>query len=261
MPRCLLLDQDTQDRSRLSKYLECFAISVKTANGASELKRLLQQEPFDVIVMDLALEAGGGLELCQWIQSNVPVPLIVLTAQSDPTSRVVGLEFGADDYIDKPCDPRELVARIRALIRRHQKCRAILHPLDASAQVLEFAGRRLECGSRTLHVDGGKKQILPPADFRLLNVFLARPKQVVTRRQLLESMLLRGQSGDMRAVDLAVSRLRQRLQDSPPQASLILTIRGEGYLLDACVRASGVQAAALHASAIDSATPLQLVNV
>jgi two-component system OmpR family response regulator len=238
MTRCLLIEPDAQKCASLSRYLKCFAFTVKSGVNAQDLKRLALAEPFDVILINMAMLGMDGQAMCAWASEHVQAPLIVMTAHSDPVSHVAALESGADDYIDKPHEPREVVAHIRAVLRRKLK-----HGTGAESRrrCVSFAGWRIDVLTRELTSMLGHVTVLSAAEFRLLSAFIAHPGHVLHRVQLAERLGLPGPldvngaavGSDVRAVDLAVSRLRHKLGDVPPRANLIRTIRGQGYLLDA----------------------------
>ncbi len=242
MNRCLLIDPDPLACAALSRYLKRFAYTVKSGSSAQDLKRLALAEPFDIILMDMAVTGMTGLDLCRWVSESLQVPLIVMTAQSEPDSHVAALEAGADDFIDKPLEPREVVARIRAVLRRMNKDATERSSHRGDARNVAFAGWRLDLLTRELTSSQGAAAVLSVAEFRLLCALIAQPGQVIARAKLAGRLFLQGESegldGDVRAVDLAVSRLRRKLGDTPPRANLIRTIRGEGYLLDAVVESS-----------------------
>jgi two-component system, OmpR family, response regulator len=229
MTRCLLVDDDAEIRDLVSDYLRGHGIDVTAvADGAAMQRELKGMVPnFDVLLLDLMLPGESGLELCRWVrQREWSLPLIMLTAQGDPISRVVGLELGADDYIPKPFEPRELVARIKALLRR---AGAPIHARLPQAGVVRFEGWVLHRMERRLM---SPQQVLIPlsnSEYRLLCAFVDQPMRVLDRSQLLELT----REGDTvitdRSIDLAVSRLRQKLALERPDRDLIRTVRGVGY--------------------------------
>lgn len=229
MTRCLLIDPDALSRASLARYLECFAFTVKVGGTAQELQRLALAEPFDVILLDLGVPGMDGLALCRWVREQLGVPLIAMMAVDDLERRVAALECGADDHIDKPHEPREVVARVRALMRRLAR-RTARRAVPGSPRGVAFAGWQLDLATRQLTSAQGEVVLLSATEFRLLSTFIGQPGHVIERARLAD-----GLPGDGRAVDLAVSRLRHKLGDVPPRAQLIRTVRGEGYLLDADV--------------------------
>ena len=232
MTRCLVVDDDPEIRNLVVDYLGRFGLPATGVADGEQMRRALTQESFDVVVLDLMLPGEDGLSLCRWLRGHSSVPVIMLTARGDPMSRVLGLELGADDYLPKPFEPRELVARINA-IRRRVTGGAVNQP--AAANTLRFKDWTLDRISRQLLSPERVVVPLSGAEFRLLDAFVSHPRRVLSRDQLLD--LIRGPNVDVidRSIDLAVSRLRQKLGDSPRDPQLIRTVRGEGYLFDAVI--------------------------
>ncbi|MCV2370588.1 response regulator transcription factor [Roseateles oligotrophus] len=225
--RCLVVDDDLDIRESLQSYLRGFGMSVEVAAGAREMQRRMTAEDFDVVVLDLMLPDGNGLDLCRWIQTHhARSAVIMLTAQGDPISRVLGLEMGADDYLGKPFEPRELVARINALQRRMGKGAREVQ----TGRRVSFEQWTFDRVLRQLESPAGVMLALSNAEYRLLSAFIERPGRILTREQLIELTRAPGVEINDRSIDLAVSRLRQKLGDTPPR--LIRTLRGEGYLFD-----------------------------
>jgi two-component system OmpR family response regulator len=231
MTRCLVVDDDAGIRDAVRDYLQDYGFEVSTAPDGTTMRRLLAQTRFDVLVLDLMLPGEDGLDLLRWLQTQPAMPVLMLTARGDPMSRVVGLELGADDYLSKPFEPRELVARLRAVLRRGQR--------DApdEARPLRFAGWRFDRVRRQLVSPDAVAMALSAAEYRLLSAFVERPGRVLSRDLLLDLTRAPGVDTSDRSIDLAVSRLRTKLGDSPKEPRLILTVRGEGYLFDAEVQA------------------------
>ena len=236
MPRCLLVDDDLDIRTLLLNYLQPFGIEAEAVADGAGLRRRLPQGGIDVLLLDLMLPDENGLALCQWVKQGWPaLPVIMLTAQGDPLSRVLGLELGADDYLPKPFEPRELVARIKAVLRRG-------HALAAAAPATEvrFAGWLFDRLRRQLVAKDGVVVPLSAAEFRLLSAFVDHPGQVLSRDRLLDLSRAPGVVVSDRSIDLSVSRLRSKLggdEGGDEGQPLIRTIRGEGYLFDVRGRA------------------------
>ncbi|HEX6703195.1 MAG TPA: response regulator transcription factor [Albitalea sp.] len=233
MIRCLVVDDDQEIRTAVHDYLRGFGMNVSTAEDGRSMRGAMARARFDVVVLDLMLPDENGLALCRWINENSKVPVIMLTAQGDPTSRVVGLELGADDYIAKPFEPRELVARIHAVIRRAAKPERAVEGQPAA--VLRFEGWTFDRLRRQLLSPAKIVVALSSAEFRLLSAFADHPGRVLSRDRLIELTRAPGVEVNDRSVDLSVSRLRQKLGDSSREPRLIRTLRGEGYLFDATV--------------------------
>lgn len=233
--RCLVVDDDDDVRSALQEFLQRFDMTVSVAANGNELRRLMASARFDVVVLDLMLPDANGLTLCKWIHETSGLPVIILTARGNPISRVVGLEIGADDYLDKPFEPRELVARIHAVLRRAQKGE---RQIDVSTQrTVEFEGWRFDRALRQLISPAEVAVALSNAEFRLLSAFIDNPERVLTRNQLIELTRAPGVDVNDRSIDLCVSRLRQKLGDSSKNPQLIRTLRSQGYLFNAKVQA------------------------
>ncbi|CAN7414386.1 response regulator transcription factor [Acidovorax sp. LjRoot194] len=226
-----MVDDDPEIRISLQGLLQRFHMTASVAADGREARVCLDAGTYDVVVLDLMLPDENGLELCRWIQQQHDVPVIMLTAHGDPASRVLGLETGADDYLGKPFEPRELVARIHALLRRIRKREA---PSESQTKSLfSFAGWVYDRMRRELKSPRGVVISLSQAEHRLLSAFVERPGRVLSRDQLIDLTRAPGVDVNDRSVDLAVSRLRQKLEHSLHQKPLIRTMRGEGYLFDA----------------------------
>jgi len=229
----LIVDDDREIRDLLSKFLERQGLRVTAARDAREARRLWPLGRYHLVVLDLMLPGESGLDLAKWLRTQGEVPIVMLTAMSEETDRIVGLELGADDYVSKPFNPRELLARIRAVLRRaHGEAGA---PKPPPSQAIRFAGWTLEPGRRRLLNPDGAEVPLTGGEYELLQVLVERPNRVLTRDMLMD--LLRGrQAGPFdRAIDVAVSRLRRKLEDDGRNPSLIKTVRGGGYVLAATV--------------------------
>ena len=226
-PRILVVDDDPGIREVLCDYLGQHGYVARGAASAAEMDRALADGPTDLIVLDLMMPGEDGLSVVRRL-SGAP-PVVMLSAMGEDTDRIVGLELGADDYLAKPCNPRELLARIRAVLRRPREDEA------ASGAALTFDGWRLDLVRRELSQPNGEVVTLSAGEFGLLRAFAERPGRVLTRDQLLEAA--RGAEADVfdRAMDVQISRLRKKLDDGSGR-ELIATIRGEGYRFDGRVR-------------------------
>ncbi len=232
-----IVDDDRAIRELLAEQLERQGFRVSAAASARELRALLADKAIDLIVLDVMMPGEDGLALLKWLRASdyAATPVLMLTALGDDVDRIIGLELGADDYMAKPFTPRELVARIRAVLRRAR----MLPPGQAShrrARYAQFGGWRLDCVERLLQrrADRGDGAIAVPlngAEFGLLLFLLDHAQQIVTRDQLL--VHLAGRDADVfdRSIDLRVSRLRRRLGDDAREPQYIKTIRNEGYVL------------------------------
>ena len=228
--RCLLVDDDPEIRVLLLDYLTRFGLQAEAVPDGAALRKRLPRGGVDVLLLDLMLPDDDGLALCQWVKRTQPqLPVIMLTAQGDPLSRVLGLELGADDYVPKPFEPRELVARIKAVLRR-----AGASALPAEPTQLRFAGWCFDRIRRELTAPDGTLVALSAAEFRLLAAFVEHPGRVLARERLIDLTRSPDVAVSERAIDLAVSRLRAKFGGAAGQG-LIRTVRGEGYLFDAKV--------------------------
>lgn len=229
--RALIVDDNQELRELLGGYLTRFNIDSAAVGDGPGMRRALTQGHFDVIILDLMLPGEDGLALCRQLRAESDIPILMLTARCEPTDRIIGLELGADDYMAKPFEPRELVARIQTILRRVRDDRAIPRDDEPRASI-RFAGWTLQCVLRQLQSPVGLLVPLSNAEFRLLWVFLERPRRVLSREQLLDEARGRSIEAFDRSIDLLVSRLRQKLGDDPRNPTLIKTVRGEGYLFD-----------------------------
>ena len=230
MRRLLLIDDDEQLGAPLAAYFRRFQFDLQHATRPSEGLKRLRQGGFDVAILDVMLPEMDGFELCRTIRKDSQIPIVMLTARGDVMDRVVGLELGADDYLAKPFEPRELVARIRATLRRGQAAIAA-----APAAEQRFDDWTFDRIRRQLRAADSTIVALSAAEFRLLAAFVDHAGRVLSRDRLLELTRVPGVEVNDRSIDLAVSRLRGKLGDSRREPPLIRTLRGEGYLFDAKV--------------------------
>ncbi|QXB30511.1 MULTISPECIES: response regulator [Aeromonas] len=229
----LVVDDHSEIRDLLKRFLEQHGLRVSCARDGKEMKRLLEEREFDLLVLDLMMPGEDGLTLCRELRVKSNLPIIMLTAMGEETDRIIGLEMGADDYLAKPFNPRELLARIKAVMRRTQ---AETQPAaDTLTRDLRFDRWLLDVNRRELVDEDGVGLSLSTAEFDLLKVFLERPQRVLSRDQLLD--LARGREAVAfdRAIDTLVSRLRRKLERDPKNPELIKTIWGGGYMFSADV--------------------------
>ncbi len=235
----LVVDDDREIRNLLAEYLEKQGLRCTVAADGRQMRAALEHARFDLVVLDLMMPGEDGLTLCRNLRAapeTANLPVLMLTARAEDVDRILGLEMGADDYLTKPFVPRELLARIRAILRRARALPPNLAENAAPrARHLAFAGWRLDTAARHLLDEAGVVVSLSGAEYRLLAVFLAHPQRVLSRDQLLE--LTQGREADAfdRSIDLLVSRLRNRLRDDAREPRIIKTLRGEGYVLAATV--------------------------
>jgi two-component system OmpR family response regulator len=232
----LIVDDDAETRSLLQKYLQKQGYRVTAAADGKALRRAVDVARPDLVVLDLMLPGEDGLQLCRDLRTRSNLPIIMLTARGEETDRIVGLEMGADDYLGKPFNPRELLARIKSVLRR---ARALPGNLEADAvKSYSFAGWLLDVATRNLTAPDGVVVPLSGTEFKLLRAFLVHPNRVLSRDQLIELMISREAGPFDRAIDVQVSRVRQRLRDDAREPRIIKTVRGEGYVLAAEVKAA-----------------------
>jgi len=228
-PHILVVDDHQEIRDLVANYLEQFDFRVTTARDGQEMRRVLEVSAIDLIVLDLMMPGEDGLSLCRQLRESSRIPIIMVTAMAEQTDRVVGLEMGADDYLTKPFFPRELLARIKAVLRRVE---ALPHRHEAPAvEKQSFDRWVLDLARRELVGDDGVAVPLSTAEFKLLSTFLAHPHRVLSREQLLD--LTRGRQADVfdRSIDNQVSRLRRKIERDSAHPELIKTVWGGGYML------------------------------
>ncbi|MDP1631513.1 MAG: response regulator [Caulobacter sp.] len=225
--RILIVDDDPGIRDVIADFLGQHGYRVSQAADAREMAAVLDRGPVELIVLDVMMPGEDGLSICRRLSAQPGGPgIVMLSAMGEETDRIVGLELGADDYLPKPCNPRELLARVRAVLRRRQEPRAADDPMGATC---EFAGWRLDLVRRELRSAQGVIVNLSSGEFSLLRAFVERPQRVLTRDQLLD--MARGPDTEAydRAIDVQISRLRRKLDDGG-DAEIIRTIRNEGYM-------------------------------
>jgi two-component system, OmpR family, response regulator len=225
----LVVDDDRDIRQLLSDYLEKNGFRATAVADGKAMRRVLEQGHVDLIVLDLMMPGEDGLKLCRDLRAKSQVPVIMLTALGDEVDRIVGFEVGADDYLAKPFSPRELLVRIRAVLRR--TVHAPRDPSTAEVRAYKFGSWRLDTTSRTLTHDNGTTAALSGAEYRLLAILLSHPNRVLSRSQLME--LIRGRDLDPfdRSIDVRISRVRQALGDDGRSPQIIKTVYGEGYVI------------------------------
>lgn len=232
----LVVDDDREIRTLLRDYLEKNGYRATAVADGAETRKALERGRFDLIVLDLMLPHESGLDICRALRTTSDVPVIMLTALGDEVDRVVGLEVGADDYVPKPFSPRELLGRIKAVLRRTQ--RAPRSADVADVRVYRFGGWQLDTTERTLTSPEGERVALGGAEYRVLSTLLANAPRLLTRAQLMD--LTRGRDHDPfdRSIDVRVSRLRQTLRDDARAPRIVKTVYGEGYVIGVPVERS-----------------------
>jgi DNA-binding response OmpR family regulator len=233
-PHILLVDDERDIREPLAQYLGRNGLRVSKAENAARARELLAGYAIDLVLLDVMMPGEDGLALCGYIRATSEIPVILLTARSEETDRIVGLEIGADDYVTKPFSPRELLARIKAVLRRAGQGPAPLRAPDAEAYA--FGSWVLKTGERELIDDQGVALPLSTGEFKLLLAFVTHPKRVLTRDQLLDLTQGRELAAFERSIDNHISRLRRKVEADPKNPTLIKTVWGGGYTLAADVR-------------------------
>lgn len=236
IPHILVVDDHADIRDLLKRFLEQHGFKVTCARDGKEMKKCLESGHYTLLVLDLMMPGEDGLTLCRDLRARSSLPVIMLTAMGEEMDRIIGLEMGADDYLAKPFNPRELLARIRAVLRR---ANMIPDAQEELPERLTFDRWQLDIARRELIDENNVSISLSTAEFDLLKVFLERPKRVLSRDQLLD--LARGREAQAfdRAIDTLVSRLRRKLELDPKKPELIKTVWGGGYMFSAEVKHEG----------------------
>jgi two-component system, OmpR family, response regulator len=233
-PHIVIVDDEAPAREMVGDYLKMHGFTVTLCDGGNSLRGAIETSVPDLVVLDLNMPEEDGLSIIRDLKSRINVPVIMLTATASPIDRVVGLELGADDYIAKPCELRELMARIRSVLRRSAPARTPA-PEAASAkaakdQLVRFGTKWLDLEAQALRDEEGNEHPLTASEFSLLKVFAANPKRVLSRERLLELANARDAEAFDRAVDLRIMRIRRKIEIDPTKPAVIRTIRGGGYL-------------------------------
>ncbi len=229
----LIVDDDPDIRHLLADYLEAASYRPFTAAGGQEMWRILGNERIDIIILDLMMPGEDGLELCRELRKKRNTPLVMLTARGTLIDRIVGLEVGADDYLPKPFDPRELLARIKVILRR---ARSFPEKLEADrVSHIHFAGWKLDTQARQAISPSGVTITLGGSDYQVLRALLEHPRRALSRDFLLNTVYGKEAMPFDRSIDVCISRLRQQLGDNPREPALIRTVRNTGYMLMADV--------------------------
>ena len=223
-PKVLVVDDDPEIASMLSRYLQGQGLGVRIARDGAQVRAALNPPDFDVVLLDLGLPDTDGLGLMRELRSRWPGPVIIVSGRGESVERVVGLELGADDYVSKPFDLRELLARIRSVLRRVQPAISVV------TQRFNFDGLSLDTGARQLTGRNGEDISLTSGELELLQAFVERPHQVLTRDQLMNAIHGRDAGPYDRAIDVQIGRLRRKVELDPANPRLIKSVRGAGYV-------------------------------
>ena len=226
-PHILVVDDDREIRDLTGRYLRKHGFRVESAGDAKAMDRLLRDGRFDLIVLDLMLPGEDGLSICRRLRASTRIPILMLTAVAEDTDRIIGLEIGADDYLTKPFNPRELLARIRAVLRRAERADSTADPVEG---VLTFSGWRLDPARRELRDPQGVLVELTAGEFGLLMALVERPRRVLSRDRLLDLTKGRDAQPFDRSIDVQVSRLRRKIEPDPKNPDMIKTVRSGGYI-------------------------------
>jgi two-component system phosphate regulon response regulator OmpR len=224
-PRLLLIDDDARLAAMVTDYLGQAGFTIETAASLAAGRRSLVERSFDALVLDLMLPDGDGLDLCRELRGQARtrhLPLLMLTARGEPLDRIVGLELGADDYLPKPFEPRELLARVKALLRRAA-------PQASGDEVLRFGRLEVDLGARVARLDGVACD-LTGHQFDLLVVLAQSPGRVLSRDQIMDSLKGHPLEAFDRSIDVHISRIRSVIEDDPKTPRRVLTVRGAGYV-------------------------------
>ncbi|HVM85249.1 MAG TPA: response regulator [Candidatus Binatia bacterium] len=249
-PHILIVDDDREIRDLLSRFLQKHGFRASTAADGREMRKILADARIDLIVLDVMMPGETGLQICSQLRAqgiagasgagSARIPIIMLTAAGEDTDRIVGLEMGADDYLPKPFNPRELLARIRAVLRRSEDVgRAVADP--DRPPVLRFSGFALDLGARRLHGPDGREIDLSAGEFDLLSALAQRPRRVLSRDQLLDLCKGRAAQPFDRSIDVQVGRLRRKIEPDPADPHIITTVRGGGYMFAPDVTRDGAE--------------------
>ena len=229
MPHVVALDDDADVRQLVAEYLGQNDFRVTTVASGTELAGAMARELVDLVVLDLRLKGEDGMQIARKLREDSAIPILMLTGRVEEADRVMGLELGADDYLTKPFSPRELLARIRALLRR-AKVQASVADAMAKARAYRFAGWELNVGLRKLKSPQGESIDLTNGEFRILAAFLASPQRILSREQLLDLSRIHGAEVYDRAIDIQILRLRRKIEADPAKPHFIKTERGAGYV-------------------------------
>lgn len=225
-----IVDDEEQIRAAVGEYLELHGFRVSLADGGAALRRIMADAPpVDLVVLDLNMPGEDGLTIARYLREHSEVGIVILTAAGQTLDRIVGLEVGADDYMVKPFDLRELLARIKSVLRRLRAARTP-KPAGKSEHVIRFSGFTLRTDSHSLSDAGGRDIPLTSMEYDLLRAFAESPNRVLTREQLLDKAHRRDTDPFDRSIDVRIARLRRKIEKNPSKPQLIKTIRGAGYL-------------------------------
>src|SRR5215216_7391538 len=229
LPHIVVVDDEASTREMVGEYLGAHGFQVSQCDGGAALRELLKKASADLIVLDLNMPEEDGLSIVRDLKQSGDVPIIMLTATASAIDRVVGLELGADDYLAKPCELRELLARIRSVLRRKS-----IAPAEPEARPehkrIRFGTKWLDIDAQVLRDESGNELPLAGSEFALLKAFAQNPKRVLSRERLLDLAEARDREAFDRAIDVRITRIRRKIEPDPAHPSVIRTVRGAGYL-------------------------------
>src|SRR5258707_4678366 len=234
-PHVLAIDDDPAMRELIADYLGENELRVTAVATGAEMEKLLAEQAIDVVILDLRLAGEDGMQLARKLRETSEIPIIIVSGRKDEADRVMGLELGADDYITKPFGPRELLARVRAVLRRYKTASEVLPARNEKRRAYRFAGWELNLRTRRLTGLAGKRVELTNGEFSPLEAVLAAPQRVLTREQLLDLSRLHNAEVYDRSIDVQILRLRRKIETNASAPEYIKTERGVGYFFDASV--------------------------
>jgi DNA-binding response OmpR family regulator len=226
-----VVDDEMAAREMVGDYLKMHGFEVTLCDGGMSLRRAMAERAPDLVVLDLNMPEEDGLSLVRDLKAQSPVPIIMLTATASPIDRIVGLELGADDYIPKPCELRELVARIRSVLRRGgTTAPAATSPVEEPTKTVRMGTKWFDLDTHRLRDEGGNEQVLTKSEYALLRAFTDHPKRVLSRDRLLDLADARDPDAFDRSIDVRINRIRKKIEPDPANPRYIRTVRGLGYV-------------------------------
>jgi len=231
-PHVLAIDDDAGMRQLIADYLGEHDLRVTTVATGSAMEKVLAEQAIDVVVLDLRLAGEDGMQLARKLRETSEVPIIIVSGRKDEADRVMALELGADDYVTKPFGPRELLARVRAVLRRYKTTNEVLPARHEKRRAYRFAGWELNLRTRRLTGPGSQRVELSNGEFSLLEAFCSAPQRVLSREQLLDLSRLHNAEVYDRSIDVQILRLRRKIEVNPSKPEYIKTERGAGYIFD-----------------------------
>lgn len=226
----MVVDDEEAARTMVGDYLAMHGFQVTLCDGGSSLREAMEKAPADLVVLDLNMPEEDGLSIVRDLKSRSAVPVIMLTATASPIDRVVGLELGADDYIPKPCELRELVARIRSVLRRSGQAVPIQASPEETTKSVRVGNKMFDLDTHRLRDEGGNEQVLTKSEYALLRAFTDNAKRVLSRDRLLDLADARDPDAFDRSIDVRINRIRKKIEPDPSQPRFIKTVRGLGYV-------------------------------